>query len=104
MIPRSKLKADYGSEYIDALLSPLRISLVSEVYHDQAMSVEEIAAIENKLIDMLKSPVPTATARDYGGSLPHTATATVTNTPTSTSTSTPTATYSRPACRLGCSI
>jgi len=92
MILRSKLKADYGSEYVEALLSPLRVSLVSEVYHDQAVSVEEIAAIENNLIDMLKSPVPTATARDFEGSLPHTATTTVTITPTSTSTSSPTST------------
>ncbi len=92
---RSRLEADYRSESIAALLSPLRISIVSQVYHDQALSVEEIAAIENRLIELLQSPVPTATARDFEGSLPFTATPTVTNTPTTTSTSTPTSTSTR---------
>jgi hypothetical protein len=92
---RSRLEADYQLESFADHLSPLRISIVSDVYQDQVLSVEEIAAIENRLIESLQSPVPTATARDFEGSLPFTATATNTNTPTSTSTSTPTSTPTR---------
>ena len=54
------------------------------------MSSDDAAGQSQAMAELMKSPVPTATARDFQGAKPFTATPTVTPVPTETPTPTPT--------------
>lgn len=83
----SKLAADYSSDE-SARISSLRISIVADFLKDLGLLGD---SGEDLLAD-LNSPVPTATARNFAGDPPFTATVTPSLTPTESET--PTATPS----------
>ena len=84
----SRLKADYNSDGGEQI-SSLRISIVADLLRDLGISIEE-----GSILDDLDSPVPTATARNFAGDPPFTATVTPSDVPTETPlpTATPTKT------------
>ena len=85
----SRLAANYATDG-GQRVSSLRISIVSDLLRDLGFSIEE-----GSVLDDLDSPVPTATARNFAGDPPFTATvtpsqvSTETPLPTETSTGTP---------------
>ena len=76
---RSRLKADYAADGGEQI-SSLRISIVADLLRDLGISIEE-----GSILDDLDSPVPTATARNFAGDPPFTATVTPSAIPTETS-------------------
>jgi len=85
---RSNLAADYGADPKAGRITSLRISIIGDLLRDLG-----IGGDDSGLLDGLDSPVPTATARNFQGDPPFTATVTPSPTPTitpsPTSTSTP---------------
>ncbi len=85
---RSNLAADYGADPGASRITSLRISIITDLLKDLGFGGDD-----SDLLADLDSPVPTATARNFQGDPPFTATvtpsATATNTPLPTSTSTP---------------
>jgi hypothetical protein len=71
----------------------LRLSIFQEVMQDLGMPSDEAAAHSQEMQAEMREPVPTATARDFEGAQP--LTATPTKTPVPTETPTPTATATR---------
>jgi hypothetical protein len=98
----SRLRADYGVDALGRRIGILRISIVEDVMRDLGMTEDEAEAHQESVEVAMSQPVPTATARDFSGRAPFTAspqpTATPaptdipTNTPPPTSTATPTST------------
>ncbi len=86
----SRLAADYGADR-SGRISSLRISFVSDILQDLGFGADGAGS---QLLGALDAPVPTATARNFAGDPPFTATVTPSNTPTDTPqpTATPTAT------------
>jgi hypothetical protein len=84
---RSHLKADYGSDGGLGPLKVFRLSIINDRLLDGGLSAEEAEARSEAIESAFDLPVPTATALNFRGDAPYTAT--YTNTPTSTSTSTP---------------
>ena len=91
---RSRLSANYAPDPGGSTVRSLRLSIFQEVLQDLGMSSEEAAGQSQDVERQLKTPVPTATARDFEGADPFTATPTVTPVPTETPvpTATPTKT------------
>jgi hypothetical protein len=89
---RSRLLADYNPDDGQSLFAALRLSILGDSLRDQGLSPEEAEKQREALEEALDDPVPTATALDFEGNAPHTATPTDTATPTNTPTSTPTPT------------
>jgi hypothetical protein len=87
---RSRLSANYAPDPAGSTVHSLRVSIFEEVLQDLGMSSDEAASQSQEIQEQLQGPVPTATARDFQGAKPLTATPTVTLTPTETPT--PTAT------------
>jgi len=87
---RSRLTADYASDPAGSTVHSLRLSTFEEVLQDLGLSSDEAASRSRQIQEQLENPVPTATARDFEGSSP--LTATPTRTPIPTETATPTAT------------
>jgi hypothetical protein len=85
---RSNLAADYGADPGAGRITSLRISIIADWLKDLGFGDDD-----SELLAGLDSPVPTATARNFEGDPPFTATMTPsptqTNTPLPTSTSTP---------------
>lgn len=85
---RSNLAADYGADPEAGRITSLRISIIADLLKDLGFGGDD-----SELLAGLDSPVPTATARNFQGDPPFTATMTPsptpTNTPLPTSTSTP---------------
>jgi hypothetical protein len=85
---RSNLAADYGADPEAGRITSLRISIIADLLKDLGFGGDD-----SELLAGLDSPVPTATARNFQGDPPFTATVTPsptpTNTPLPTSTSTP---------------
>ena len=85
---RSNLAADYGADQGHGRISSLRISVIADFLRDLGFGGND-----PDLLAGLDSPVPTATARNFEGDPPYTATAAPSATPTDTevptSTSTP---------------
>ena len=85
---RSNLAADYGADPGAGRITSLRISIIADWLKDLGFGEDD-----SELLAGLDSPVPTATARNFEGDPPFTATMTPsptqTNTPLPTSTSTP---------------
>ncbi|TFH32906.1 MAG: hypothetical protein E4G99_12200 [Anaerolineales bacterium] len=87
---RSRLLADYNPDDGQSLFTALRLSILGDTFRDQALSPQEAEKQRAALEAALNDPVPTATALDFEGNAPHTATSTITVTPTETLTPTPT--------------
>ncbi len=85
---RSKLLADYTADDGKSLFAALRLSILGDSLVDQGLSPEEAEKRRLALENSLDDPVPTATALDFDGSAPYTATPTNTPRPTSTPTKT----------------
>ena len=81
---RSGLAADYGSEPIRRIVRSLRISVVADLMRDLGKSDAEAGEAMHAMSVAMSSPVPTATARDFAGDDPYTATPTKTPRPTDT--------------------
>jgi len=103
----SHLRADYGADAPRAPLAALRLSIVGEALADLGFPVGQAQERQQDVEAAMRQPVPTATARDFSGIPPLTATPLPTQTPsltpessttplpTETPTSTPTRTRSR---------
>ena len=95
---RSSLLADYNPDDGKSLFTALRLSILGDTLRDQDLSPEEAEKQRLALEASLDDPVPTATALDFDGNAPLTATPTKTpiltetKIPTTTSTNTPRAT------------
>jgi hypothetical protein len=91
---RSRLAANYAPDEFVGSLGVFRLSIIDEVLLDQGLSPEEVEEQSEKIKIAMSSPVPTATARGFGGEEPFTATptepptATITISPTETPTTT----------------
>lgn len=81
---RSGLMADYNPDSGKSLFTALRLSILGDSLRDQGLSEEEAEKQRLALEASLDDPVPTATALDFEGSAPLTATATTTPVPTGT--------------------
>jgi len=90
---RSRLTANYAPDPGESTVRSLRLTIFQEVLRDLGMSSDDAAGQSQEMAELMKSPVPTATARDFQGAKPFTATPTVTPVPTETPT--PTATNTR---------
>ena len=90
---RSRLSADYAPDPAGSTVHSLRLSIFEEVLQDLGMSSDEAASQSREIQEQLQGPVPTATARDFQGAKP--LTATPTETPVPTATPTPTVTSTR---------
>jgi hypothetical protein len=80
----SRLQADYGPDQPGPSLAVLRLSIVEDVLRDLGFSGEEAQAQREGVEAAMGAPVPTATARDFEGGAPFTATLVPTATPTET--------------------
>ncbi|HEY48284.1 MAG TPA: DNRLRE domain-containing protein [Anaerolineae bacterium] len=91
---RSRLAANYAPDDFVGSLGIFRLSIIDEVLLDRGLSPEEAEEQSEKIRIAMGSPVPTATARDFKGNEPFTATpedqltSTVIITPTETPTPT----------------
>ena len=90
---RSRLSANYAPDAGGSSVRSLRLSIFQEVMQDLGLSGDEAAAESRRIEAGMQGPVPTATARDFDGAEP--LTATPTKTPIPTHTPTPTATSTR---------
>ncbi|MDF1499306.1 MAG: hypothetical protein P1P76_02410 [Anaerolineales bacterium] len=81
---RSNLSADYRYGETAASLGAFRVSIIGDVLRDMGIGDKEASQRENVMKVVMEGSVPTATAFDYEGNPPLTATPTETATPTST--------------------
>jgi hypothetical protein len=90
----SRLSADYRVDKVGPLKA-LSLSIIGDMLRDMGMGAQEAEEHEASMKALMEDPVPTATARDFEGAAPFTATPTHTSTPTTTptSTATPTSTF-----------
>ena len=93
---RSKLSADYSQDGSQGVLGAFRLSIIGDALRDLGLSPKEADQQTAGINIALDDPVPTATALNFEGDDPYTATPTAsptfTNTPTTTPTNTPTRT------------
>ena len=89
---RSGLGADYSAQE-GSLMGGLNLSIVSDIMQDLGMGADEAEAHAGEMIAGLTTPVPTATAVNFAGDPPPTATPTRTSVPTDTPTPTTTSTW-----------
>jgi hypothetical protein len=88
----SRLRADYSADPLGRRIGVLRLSIVEDVMRDLGMTDEEAEGQRADVEVAMGQAVPTATARDFEGSAPFTATPSPTATPTVTRTPTHTPT------------
>ncbi len=88
---RSKLDADYGADPAAGRITSLRISIIADLLRDLGFGADD-----SGLLAGLDSPVPTATARNFEGDPPFTATVTPSPPPTETPVPTSTSTQKPP--------
>jgi hypothetical protein len=84
----SDLYADYSPDVVVRPLGVFNLSIISETLKDRGYSEEEAQERAKAIEVVMNEPVPTATALNYDGDAPYTATPTKTNTPTATPTPT----------------
>jgi outer membrane biosynthesis protein TonB len=96
----SDLYADYSPDVVVRPLGVFNLAIISETLKDRGYSEEEVEERAKAIEVAMNELVPTATALNYEGDLPPTATPTVTYTPTPTSTPTPTLTPTSTATRI----
>jgi hypothetical protein len=80
----SQLRADYSTQPLGRPVRLLSFSIVQDMLQDLGMAPDKAAAESGAMELAMNSPVPTATARDFKGAAPYTATPTKTRTPTRT--------------------
>jgi hypothetical protein len=84
---QSELVANYAPGEFGSL-GAFRISIVNDIFRDRGYSAEDAEHQAEVYRVAMNSPVPTATARNFSGDPPHTATPTITPTATETPTKT----------------
>jgi hypothetical protein len=92
----SRLRADYQADEGGRTVTLISLSILQEAMQALGLTEEEASAAHESMELAMSQPVPTATALDFEGAAPYTATPTVTNTPLPTETATPTPTNTRP--------
>ncbi|MES0339320.1 MAG: hypothetical protein ABUK15_04630, partial [Anaerolineales bacterium] len=92
MALRSKLSADYSQDGSQGVLGAFRLSIIGDALRDLGLSPKEADQQTAGIKIALDDPVPTATALNFEGDDPYTATPTATPTFTNTPTNTPTKT------------
>jgi hypothetical protein len=80
----SDLYADYSPDVIVRPIGAFNLAIISETLKDRGYSEEEARERAKAIEVAMKEPVPTATALNYAGDAPPTATPTKTHTPTAT--------------------
>ena len=95
----SRLSADYSVDKTGPLKA-LNFSIIGDLLRDLGLSPEEVEEQAGSVELALNEPVPTATARNFEGDPPFTATPTNTSTPTNTPTPTYTPTSKTEASRI----
>jgi hypothetical protein len=90
---RSRLSANYAPDQAPSKVHSLSLSIFGDVLQDLGVPKEEVDVQSREIAEQMQTPVPTATARDFHGAKP--LTATPTKTPIPTETPTPTATSTR---------
>jgi hypothetical protein len=78
---RSRLSANYAPDAGGSSVRSLRLSIFQEVMQDLGLSDDEAVAESRRIVAGMQGPVPTATARDFEGAQPLTATPTKTPVP-----------------------
>jgi hypothetical protein len=73
---RSRLAANYAPDEFVGSLGVFRLSIIDEVLLDRGIPPEEVEEQSEKIKEAMSLPVPTATARDFKGNEPFTATPT----------------------------
>jgi hypothetical protein len=86
----SNLRADYGRDQLPRALTSIRLTILDDAMRALGLTEAEVEAQHDRMELAMDQPVPTATAMDFDGAAPYTATPTRTYTPTDTATSTPT--------------
>ena len=81
---RSRLPADYGPDTASRQVGVLRFTIIGDVMRELGMGPEEAEGYAEGMQVAMSGPVPTATARDFSGADPFTATPTLTPIPTDT--------------------
>lgn len=89
---QSRMAANYGRGQESRRMGALHASIFLDALRDQGLGADEARETQKAIERQLLTPVPTATARNFEGDPPFTATATLTSTPTVTTTSTNTLT------------
>jgi len=88
---QSRLQADYSGDG-RGVVPVFRLSILGEALQDLGLASSDAEDVAEELRASYDEPVPTATARNFEGEAPYTATPTSTPTKTPTPTVTPTAT------------
>ena len=91
----SRLSADYRADEGGRSVALIALSILEPAMQALGLTEDEAAAAHESLELAMSQPVPTATAMDFDGAAPVTATPTITNTPMPTNTPLPTATNTR---------
>jgi len=91
----SRLSADYRADEGGRSVALIALSILEPAMQALGLTKDEAAAAHESLELAMSQPVPTATAMDFDGAAPFTATPTITNTPVPTNTPLPTATNTR---------
>jgi hypothetical protein len=86
----SRLSADYRADEGGRSVALIALSILEPAMQALGLTEDEAAAAHESLELAMSQPVPTATAMDFDGAAPFTATPTITNTPLPTKTPTPT--------------
>jgi len=91
----SRLSADYRADEGGRSVALIALSILEPAMQALGLTEDEAAAAHESLELAMSQPVPTATAMDFDGAAPFTATPTITNTPVPTNTPLPTAANTR---------
>ena len=91
----SKLSADYRADEGGRSVALIALSILEPAMQALGLTEDEAAAAHESLELAMSQPVPTATAMDFDGAAPFTATPTITSTPLPTNTPPPTAANTR---------
>jgi hypothetical protein len=88
----SKLSADYRADEGGRSVALISLSILNDAMEALGLTEDEAAAAHESMELAMSQPVPTATAMDFDGAAPFTATPTITRTPRPTNTQSPTPT------------
>jgi hypothetical protein len=91
----SRLRADYRADEGGRSVALISLSILEEAMQAMGLTEDEAVVVHESMERAMSQPVPTATAMDFEGAAPYTATPTITPTPLPTDTPEPTATNTR---------
>src|SRR3989304_3932110 len=91
----SRLSADYRADEGGRSVALISLSILNDAMQTLGLTEDEAATAHESMELAMSQPVPTATAMDFEGAAPFTATPTVTNTSLPTNTATPIPTNTR---------